>query len=62
MGKAGTWSIYLYLCGSNLETKMGAAGRNIDELLAADIPDNGMLSSRPGARKNGAPTTSRMTA
>lgn len=40
MGEAGTWSIYLYLCGSNLETKMGAAGKNLDEILAADIPDN----------------------
>ncbi len=40
MGAAGTWSIYIYLCGSNLETKMGAAGRNIDELLAANIPEN----------------------
>lgn len=40
MGEAGTWSIFLYLCGSNLETKMGAAGKNLDEILAADIPDN----------------------
>ncbi len=40
MGEAGTWGIYIYLCGSNLETKMGAAGKNIDELLGADIPDN----------------------
>ncbi len=34
------WSIYIYLCGSNLETKTGAAGKNLDELLAADIPEN----------------------
>lgn len=35
-----SWGIYIYLCGSNLETKMGAAGKNIDEILAADIPQN----------------------
>ncbi len=40
MGAAGTWGVFIYLCGSNLETKMGAAGKNIDELLGADIPDN----------------------
>lgn len=40
MGEKGTWSIYLYMCGSNLESEMGAAGRNIDELLAAEIPPN----------------------
>lgn len=40
MGEDGTWGIYLYMCGSNLETKFGAAGKNIDEILAADIPEN----------------------
>ena len=40
MGEEGTWSVFLYLCGSNLETKTGAAGKNVNELLAADIPDN----------------------
>lgn len=40
MGEAGTWSIFLYLCGSNLETKNGSAGKNLDELLSVDIPDN----------------------
>ena len=31
-------TIYIYLCGSNLETKQGLAGKNLDELLEADIP------------------------
>ncbi len=35
-----SWSVYLYVCGSNLETKMGVASRNINEILAADIPTN----------------------
>ena len=31
-------TLFIYMCGSNLETKQGLAGKNIDELLAADIP------------------------
>ena len=31
-------SIFIYMCGSNLESKHGLAGQNIDELLEADIP------------------------
>ena len=33
-------SVYIYMCGSNLESKYGLAKNNIDELLEADIPDN----------------------
>ena len=33
-------TIYIYLCGSNLETKQGLAGKNLDELLEADIPSD----------------------
>lgn len=52
MGEAGTWSVFLYLCGSNLETKMGAAGKNLDEILAADIPDNvNVIIETGGAQK-----------
>lgn len=32
-------SIFIYMCGSNLESKSGLAGKDIDELLKADIPD-----------------------
>ena len=42
------WSVYLYLCGSNLETKMGAAGKNIDEILAADLPDGANIVIETG--------------
>lgn len=52
MGEQGTWSVFLYLCGSNLETKMGAAGKNLDELLASDIPDNvNVIIQTGGAKK-----------
>ena len=52
MGESGTWSVFLYLCGSNLETKMGAAGKNLDEILGADIPENvNVIVQTGGAQK-----------
>lgn len=51
MGEEGTWSVFLYLCGSNLETKTGAAGKNVNELLAADIPDNVNVVMQTGGAK-----------
>lgn len=50
-GDADLWSIYLYLCGSNLETKMGAAGKNIDEILSADIPESVNIVIETGGAK-----------
>ena len=32
-------AIFIYMCGSNLESKYGLASENIDELLEADIPE-----------------------
>ena len=52
MGESGTWSIFLYLCGSNLETKTGAAGKNLEEILAADVPENvNVIIQTGGAQK-----------
>ncbi len=33
-------TLLIYMCGSNLETRQGLAGKNLDELLAADIPQD----------------------
>ena len=33
-------TIFIYMCGSNLESQYGLASENIDELLGADIPDS----------------------
>ena len=33
-------ALFIYLCGSNLETKNGAASKNLDELLQASISDD----------------------
>lgn len=36
----GKKTLFIYMCGSNLETKQGLAGKNIDEMLSADIGNN----------------------
>ena len=33
-------TIFIYMCGSNLETRKGLAGKNIDEILSAEVGDN----------------------
>ena len=35
-----TWAIYWYLCGSDLESKGGAASEDLAELLRTRLPDN----------------------
>lgn len=49
--ESGTQAIYIYMCGSNLETKMGAATKNIAEMLAADIPENTSVVIETGGSK-----------
>lgn len=34
MGEDGTWSIFVYLCGTDLESEAGMASGDIDEMLA----------------------------
>ena len=36
----GSSTLFIYMCGSNLETKKGLAGKNIDELLSASVSDD----------------------
>ena len=38
--KKNSKTLFIYMCGSNLETKQGLAGKNIDELLAASVSDD----------------------
>lgn len=45
-------AIFIYMCGSNLETDHGFAGMNIEELLEADIPEStNVIIETGGARK-----------
>ncbi len=47
----GTRTILVYICGSNLETKSGAATKNIAEMLEAKLPDNVSLLIQTGGAK-----------
>ncbi len=44
-------SVYIYMCGSNLESRQGLAGKNINELLKADIPENVNVILQTGGTK-----------
>lgn len=35
-----TWSVFIYLCGTDLETQWGLASHNIMEMLQVSIPEN----------------------
>lgn len=40
MGEEGTSALYIYMCGSTLESSSGAAVKNLKELLAVDFDEN----------------------
>ena len=43
-------TLFIYMCGSNLETKQGLAGKNIDEILAANTGDLNIVIQTGGAK------------
>lgn len=47
----GTHAIYIYMCGSNLETNIGAATKNIAEMLSASVPENTTVVIETGGSK-----------
>ena len=36
----GSWAVYWYLCGSDLETNGGFATTDLEEMLQVDLPEN----------------------
>lgn len=44
----GTWGIYVYMCGSDLESDGGAATGDIQEILSASIPDGSTVVLQTG--------------
>ena len=44
-------TLFIYMCGSNLETKQGLAGKNIDEILSANIGSNMNIVIETGGAK-----------
>ena len=47
----GGATLFIYMCGSNLETKQGQASKNIDELLSADTGDLNIVIQTGGAKQ-----------
>ena len=39
MGEEGTWTVFVYMCGSDLESTIGAASKDIAEMLSASSSD-----------------------
>ena len=39
-GRGDSWTVLVYLCGSNLETNGGYATRNLQELVEVELPDD----------------------
>lgn len=50
-GEKDAYSVFIYICGSDLETKHGAATKNIQELLDADIGENVNIVLQTGGTK-----------
>ena len=49
--KKGSKTLFIYMCGSNLESKQGSASKNIDELLSAEVDDNTQIVIQTGGSK-----------
>ena len=50
-GGAETWTICWYLCGTDLETDMGAATTDLQEMLNVELPDNVTVVIETGGAK-----------
>lgn len=46
-----TWAVYWYLCGSNLETDLGAASNDLSELLSEPLPEGVSVVVQTGGAK-----------
>ena len=40
MGESGTWTVFVYMCGSDLESEHGLGSGDMDEMLSAQTGDN----------------------
>ncbi len=53
VAKAGdSWTVLVYMCGSDLESQYGAATKNIEELLAVELPANAHVLLETGGAKS----------
>ena len=56
MGEAGTWTIFVYLCGSDLESGDGMGTDDINEMMSATGSDNVRFVVETGGAENGITT------
>ena len=47
----GTWTVALYLCGSNLESKQGWATKTLEEIAGTKMPSNVRVVAQAGGAK-----------
>ena len=47
-----TWAIYWYLCGSDLESEIGAASDDLEELMQVKLPENIKVIIQTGGAKS----------
>ena len=47
----GTYTLMIYMCGSNLESRSGSATKNIAEMLTAEMPENTKVIIQTGGAK-----------
>lgn len=51
MGDKDKWTVFIYMCGSDYESKNGAASEDIKEILNANIDDNVRVIIQTGGSK-----------
>ena len=51
VGAQESWSIYIYMCGSDLETESGYASENLQDLMNVNLPENVKFVVQTGGTK-----------
>lgn len=51
-GEEDNWLVYWYVCGTDLESELGAATQDIQELMRADLPENVKVLIQAGGTEN----------
>ena len=46
-----SWAVYMYVCGSDLETEYGSATDNLEELMKVSLPENVTFFVQTGGAK-----------
>lgn len=52
MGKKGTWTTFVYLCGSDLESNLGMASKDFEEMISSSANENTKFVVETGGAKS----------